>query len=95
VKVKVYYVGYVTVNIELTTVKIPTIITLQHQQHENPSKEFKTQDKTVLDNQTLNRRSDCNMTYCSGTPHKDFCSSKGKFSAWDGQVSNEVGNTFN
>jgi len=35
------------------------------------------------------------MTYCSGTPHKDFCSSKAKFSTWDGQVSNEVGNTFN
>jgi len=41
--------------IELTTVKIPTIITLQHKQHENPSKEFITEDKTVLDTQTLNR----------------------------------------
>lgn len=41
--------------IELTTVKIPTIITLQHQQHATPSKEFITEDKTVLDTQTLNR----------------------------------------
>jgi hypothetical protein len=41
--------------IELTTAKIPTVITLQHQRHENPSKEFITEDKTVLDTETLNR----------------------------------------
>jgi len=33
--------------IELTTVKIPTIIILQQQQHENPSEEFITEDKTI------------------------------------------------
>jgi hypothetical protein len=40
---------------DLITVKIPTIITLQHEQHKNPSEEVITEDKTVLDTQTLNR----------------------------------------